>query len=511
MARHDQIEVEPPEGSALDEIELGLEPPGAEDLAPLAWEALLPRLRRGGAPPPVPGERDPWVILAVALSGVFATSFTITVLTVSLTDIARNLGSTTSVLTWAITGSSLGMAVLGPVAGKLVDRIGARRMYRISTFASALAVGAAALAWSAGALIVFRVLGAVAGASTGPAALAIINSRFPPERRAQAMGYWSLVVAGAPVFGVIIGGPLVDGFGWRWIFIIQFPLALLSYVLGTLLLPETELGDKVRFDVTGAVTLGLGVASLLVALNRGPEIGWTTPVVVIGFLLCPLFLAAFVVNERRIDHPLLPLEYFRRRNFTFPMIQQFFAQFAYMGGFILTPLLLSEVLGYSTTKVGLVSIARPAIFSIIGPVAGYFAVKLGERTIGAAGSVVLIASMLVLATVGAGTSIFVILLGLALSGMAMGTTSPPMIASIANSVDERDLGIVSAAQMTMMQVGAAAGMQIMLTVQETRAASSGAASYSWGYLVGAAAAGISLVAALAVRSSRGQRHEPAAA
>jgi MFS family permease len=185
------------------------------------------------------------------------------------------------------------------------------------------------------------------------------------------------------------------------------------------------------------------------------------------------------------------------------MINQFFANFTYMGGFILTPLLLQDVLGYSATKTGLVSIARPIAFSIVGPIAGYLVIKFGERTIGMFGSVVLVASMMTLAMVTADTGMWFIEGALVLSGVGMGACAPAMIASIANSVNKRDLGVASAAAQTVSQVGVVAGMQILLTVQSVNAANgSGTSSYAAAYHVGAVTAVVALAAAFFVRRTR---------
>ena len=213
--------------------------------------------------------------------------------------------------------------------------------------------------------------------------------------------------------------------------------------------------------------------------------------------------------ERRAVSPLLPLRYFRNRNFSFPITNQFLANFTYMGGFILTPLLLHEVLGYSTTKTGLVSIVRPLAFSIVGPIAGYLVIRLGERVIGVFGSLVLALSMVGLAAVTASSSLLWIEVALILSGIGMGACAPAMIASVANAVDNRDLGVAGAASQTMSQVGVVAGMQILLTVQATTEAAHGARSYAIAYYVGC---GVALAAAVAAGFVRRTRHaEPAAA
>jgi len=487
-------------GSSVDELEVGLEPAGAEEVAFVPWSLMLQRRvagRLSGSP------RGPWIVLAASLLGVFTASFTITVLTVSLADIAKDLGSTASVLTWAVTGPSLAMAVLGPIAGKLADRIGARTVYLWSLAGVALFSFLAILAWNAPSLIAARFIGAALGAAAGPSALAMINRSFPPERRAQALGYWSLVGAGAPVLGVVVGGPLVDAFGWRAIFVLQTPIAVASLVIGFVVLPRSSRGDKQRFDIAGAALLAGGVGSFLVALNRGPEMGWTSPLVLGAFLMGPVLLVGFVMAERRAVSPLLPLRYFRNRNFSFPITNQFLTNFTYMGGFILTPLLLHEVLGYSTTKTGLVSIVRPLAFSIVGPIAGYLVIRLGERVIGIFGSLVLALSMVGLAAVTASSSLMWIEVALVLSGIGMGACAPAMIASVANAVDNRDLGVAGAASQTMSQVGVVAGMQILLTVQATTEAAHGVRSYAIAYYVGC---GVALAAAVAAGFVRRTRH-----
>jgi len=489
-----------PSSDDAEELELGIEPPGGDEVVMVPWSLMLQRRVAGRV------ERSPrkaWIILAASLLGVFTASFTITVLTVSLGEIAGDLDSTKSILTWAVTGPSLAMAVLGPIGGKLSDRHGARRVYLISIIGVAVFSAAAVIAWNAPALIAARLLGASLGAAAGPAALSMINRSFPPERRAQALGYWSLVGAGAPVIGVVIGGPLVDSFGWRWIFILQTPIAIAAVVIGFLVLPRSGPGDRHPFDIAGSALLAFGVGLVLVALNRGPEMGWTHPLVLGGFMAGPLLLVWFARVESRTAYPLLPMYYFRRRNFTFPMINQFFANFTYMGGFILTPLLMQDVLGYSTTKTGLVSIARPIAFSICGPIAGYLVIKFGERTIGMFGSIVLVASMVGLAMVTASTGVWWIEGALVLSGIGMGASAPAMIASIANSVDKRDLGVASAASQTVSQIGVVAGMQILLTVQSVRAVSgTDTSSYAAAYYVGAGAAVVALIAAFFVRRTK---------
>lgn len=480
--------------------ELTIDAPGADEVAVVPWPLMLRARvheRVAGSP------RYPWLVLTVALFGLFSVGFTITILSVSIPRIAEELGSDTSTVTWVVTGPLLAFAVVGPAMGKLGDLHGHRRVYGMSMACVSVFAALTAASWGAGSLIAFRTLGAATGAAVGPASIAIINRLFPRERRVQAMGYWSMVGAGGPVIGVVAGGPIVETFGWRWIFVAQVPLTLAGLVLAMLVLPETGRRERASFDLGGAVVLALGATAFLVAINRGPLWGWSNPRIVAAFAVAPVALAAFVAVERRVANPLLPLAYVRRRNFTFAIATQGFTNFAYMGGFVITPIFLESVFGYPETRVGGLMIARPLAFAIAGPLAGYVAVRVGERTSAVVGSTFVVASMVALSTVAPGTSDLVIVAALALSGIGLGCSSPALSASIANAVDERDLGVAGAFQQMMTQLGVVVGIQVMQTVSVVREAASGeVGAYGEAYLVGGFVALLGLCTSLFVQSSR---------
>ncbi len=479
--------------------DVSLDAPGTEEVQVVPWTLLL---QRRVAARVERSSRFPWLVLGTVLLGLFSVGFTITILAVSLSTIADDVGSTKTTLTWVITGPLLAFGIVGPAFGKAGDLFGQKRIYLLGMAGSAVFAIGIALSWSAASLIAFRVLASGFGAATGPASMALIYSVFPQERRVQAMGYWSMVGAGAPVLGVVLGGPIVEALSWRIIFLVQAPLALFCMLLAALVLPETERGERVRFDVLGTVLLGVGVTSILFALNRGPVLGWEHGVVVGGFVLSPLMLVAFVLWERRAPHPLLRLEYLRRRNVAAPIATQFLTNFAYMGGFIITPFLLDEVFGYGETRIGLLSISRPLTFAIAAPIAGFIAIRIGERRTGVFGAVAVAASMLLLAQVDMSSSDWLVVAGLALSGMGLGASSPSMAATIANAVDEADLGIAGAAQQMMTQIGVVAGIQLMQTVQASGVRTVGlVSSYQRAYLLGAAVSALGIVTAAFVRRS----------
>jgi EmrB/QacA subfamily drug resistance transporter len=483
-----------------DLTDLALDAPGVDPTGVLPWPAMLrQRLHERVST----SDRYPWIVVAAALFGLFTVGFTITILAVSIPRMAEDLDSQNATLTWVVTGPMLAFAVVGPAAGKLGDIFGHRRVYLCGLAGAGLFAALTAAAWDAPSLIAFRVIGATLGAACGPASMAMINKLFTRDTRVQAMGYWSLVMAGGPVLGAVAGGPIVEAFGWRWIFVGQVPFVLAGLLVAFAVLPDGERSIRVPFDFIGSVLLGGSAALFVLALNRGPVMGWDNTVIWGAFAAVPVGLYLFVRRQRSFAYPLIPLDYFTRRNFTFPILTQMSGNFAYMGGFILTPLLLEEVLDYGETRTSVISIARPLCFAIAGPIAGRIALRVGERNSAVFGATCVVASMVCLAQVTGGTGDAFIVAALGLSGVGMGATSPSMAASIANAVDEHDLGIAGAAQQMMTQIAAVVGIQILQTVQASRVDAVGVAgSYSSAYLVGAAVAACAVVTATFVRSTK---------
>ena len=478
---------------------LGIEAPGVDEVLVVPWPRVF---RERVARRVESSDRYRWWVLVAALFGLFSVSFTITILAFALGRIATEFHTHQATVDWVITGPLLAFGVVGPVLGKAGDVWGHRRVYLLGLCGSVIFASLSASAWSAGALITFRVLGVAEGAATGPASMAMIMRVFPEGERVKAMGWWSLVGAGAPVMGVVAGGPIVEHFGWRWIFVAQVPFTLLALVVAFLVLPASERGSRKPIDFSGVATLGLGVTSLLFGLNRGPVVGWSSPTVVGALAVSPIALVGFVVVERAARVPLIPLEWLRRGNFVFPVAVQFFSNLAYMGSFILAPRFLETGFHYGVTRASLLGIARPLSFALTAPAAGYLAVRLGERVAGVFGALAVCASMATWVTVSPGAANLHVIGVLALAGVGLGVASPSMAASIANAVEDENLGTAGAAQQLVTQVGIVVGIQLAETIQISRQARVGlAASYHDAFTVLGLVCVLGVLCALFVRST----------
>src|SRR5579872_1849208 len=445
-----------------------------------------------------------FVVLAVVLAGLLAVNWTYTIFAVALTRIGATFHTSESTTTWVLTAPLLCFAVAAPVLGKLGDRVGHRRVYLCGTLLTIVAALLTATAPSFGVLVAARALSGLVGAATGTASMAIVLRAFDQESRVKAMGWWSLVGAGGPVLGVVIGGVLIDDFGWRSLFLVQGAAILLTTVLAAAVLPRSRPSADAAepFDLAGAGLLAVACLGLLLGLNRGPASGWASPLVLCSFAAVPAALYGFASVERRAARPVLPLHLVRKRNFGFAIANQFFANFAYMGGFILSPLLLERVFGDTASAAGLTVIARPLVFSIAAPLAGYAAARTSKRLTAVAGGVTLTASMAVFVLVTHAAGVSLVVVGLALSGLALGLSSPAASASAANEVEDADLGMVSSTTQLMSQLGTVAGIQVLETVQAGAQRSAGVVGSFHDAFVAGIAAGLLATACAAGLAKR---------
>lgn len=445
-------------------------------------------------------DRYRWWALGATLVGLFATGFSITIISVSLSAIAKDLGSTVSGLTWAVTGPMLAMAVSVPLAGKLGDRLGHRRVYLVGFAGFAVFTLLSALSPGPAALTGLRVLAAFGGAATAPTSMAIVMHLFPGDDRVRAMGWWSLVGAGAPVIGLAVGGPVVDVFGWRWIFAIQGGFAVIALVATAIVLRDTPRRGSGRLDTAGALLLASGTVGVLFALQRGGTSGWVQPLVIVPAIAGVMALVAFRGVEHRVEDPLLPPRVVAQHDVRASMLAQFAGNFAYMGSFIITPVLVGERFGFSVGATAAAMACRPLTFSLVSPVAGYMAVGRGERRMGVVGMALVVGSMVGFVGAVALESLALVFVGLVLAGLGMGVGSPSLVSLVGNSVPNADLGAANAAQSMVAQIGVVAGIQILSTVQEQDPWGRG---FEVAYLLAAAVAFGGVLAAAWVRTRPG--------
>ncbi|MBH01961.1 MAG: hypothetical protein CL469_04770 [Acidimicrobiaceae bacterium] len=402
----------------------------------------------------------PKIVLIAALFGTATSSYPVTVLSASLPRIARDLGTSDDSVTWVLAAPLLAFAVITPIAGKMGDLHGHRRTYLGSFALGGILALLTALSWNVGSLIFMRTLAQAATAAAGPSAMAIILSVYGRKERSKVLGLWMAVVAVSPAIGVVTGGPLIEWLGWRTLFIIQGLLVMVAFGFGARTLPETEKQSDVSFDVPGALTLGIGVGSLLIAVNRGIVWGWTHPVVISAVVISPLALIAFRTVENRTKMPLLPPELLAKPNFTIPIAVQAVLQAAYMGAMIIAPFLLERRWGFRPTVIGLLMLPRPLSFAIAAKLGGVHDLDKGARRVSITGSLVFAVAMLI-AGIGAQQKwLIVFILGAGLAGAGSGYIRATIANAATSAAGDQDLGVAGGSLNMLQMVGGTVGITL---------------------------------------------------
>ncbi len=396
--------------------------------------------------------------------GMAAGSFPVTVLSASIPTIATDLGASKAATTWVISAPILVFAVFTPIAGKLGDLFGHRRMYLLGFSFNTVMLACTVFAWDLGSLIALRTLAQAGGAVTGPAAMAFIITLFSGHERSRALGFWTATAALSPSLGIVIGAPLIDLTSWRVLFVMQTVLAIVVLLVAYPTLPETTRRSDISFDIPGAVTLGLAVGGFLFAVNRVKVWGIDDPRVFGPLVTSPILILLFWWIENRTDAPLIPPMLLRQRGFSVPLATQMLVSAAYMGGFVVTPLLLEGVFGYTTAAIGFMMLPRPIMFGVFSMVSGNLERTTGARRLVAGGALLVAVGLVVVGGAAALSVVAMVLFGIALTGIGQGLSRPPLVGSVGASVDDENLGVAGGVLQMSGQVGVASGITVLTAI-----------------------------------------------
>jgi EmrB/QacA subfamily drug resistance transporter len=389
------------------------------------------------------------------------------IVTVALPSIQEDLGFSAQGLQWVVSAYALTFAGLLLLGGRAADLLGRRRVFMVGVGLFTLASLLCGLAWSDEALIGARAFQGIGAAIMTPTALSIITVLFRDgAERNKALGIWGALGGFGATTAWLIGGLLVDGLGWEWIFFINIPVGLLAIALCPVLLPESRAATVRRsYDPAGALTITGALVLLVYAVVEAPDTGWASMQTVLLVTGSVALLGAFAVIESRHPAPLVPLRIFRSRTIVGAnAVMLLFATVAFGMPFTLT-LYAQQVLGYSAVKFGLTSVVFPAMAAVGSILGQAIVLRVGFRPVAAAGMALMGAGSLLLTQVSVSGSYFGdIFLGLLLFGPGIGLTFVTATVAALAGVAEHESGLASGLSNTAFQMGAAIGTAIVATV-----------------------------------------------
>jgi EmrB/QacA subfamily drug resistance transporter len=419
------------------------------------------------------GTRDPrrWWALALLCGAFFMVILDAAIVTVALPSIQEDLAFSAQGLQWVVSAYALTFAGLLLLGGRAADLLGRRRVFMVGLALFTLASLLCGLAWSDESLIGARAFQGIGAAIMTPTALSIITTLFAEgSERNKALGIWGALGGFGATTAWLIGGALVDGLGWEWIFFINIPVGLLAIALCPVLLPESRADTARRsYDPAGALTITGALVLLVYAVVEAPNAGWASTQTLLLFAGSAALLGAFAGIESRHPAPLVPLRILRSRTVVGAnAVMLLFATVAFGLPFTLT-LYAQQVLGYSAVKFGLTSVVFPAM-AALGSIAGQAIVlRVGFRPVAAAGMALMGGGALLLTQVSAGGSYFGdIFLALLVFGPGIGLAFVTATVAALAGVAEHESGLASGLSNTAFQMGAAIGTAIVATVAVSR-------------------------------------------
>lgn len=401
-------------------------------------------------------------LLLLGLSlGYFMVLVDMTVVSVALPAIGSELGGGISGLQWVVNAYTIVLAGLLLSMGAFADKLGAKRVYTcgLALFLAASAISAAVS--TLGALIGLRAILGIGGAALMPASLTLLAHAYPgPAERARALGIWAAVTGTAMAAGPVVGGLLVDSFGWRSIFLLNVPLAGISLIMTFLFVRETDRKMRNSFDVGGQITAIATIATISFGLMEGETYGWNSPVIFAAFSLALLGAILFLIFEARSKSPLLPLRLFKNATVSAGMFAGMAINIGLSGILFVQPLFFQQARGFSAHMTGLALLPMmiPLAFNPI--LTGRIVGKIGARipmtvgfSLGAVGTMLQVWTEV-------NTSYVITMIGLMLIGFGVSFTIPSLMAVVISSVPKEQTGAVSGALHSSRQLGATLGVTI---------------------------------------------------
>ncbi|MFF0269795.1 DHA2 family efflux MFS transporter permease subunit [Kribbella sp. NPDC004536] len=401
-----------------------------------------------------------WVLGLASLGSVMVALDTL-VVAAALTTIRADLGASAEELEWTVNAYGLSFAMLLMTAAAIGDRLGRRRTYAAGLALFTAASIACALATNLPFLIVARAVQGVGAAFVMPLAMSLLGAAFPPEVRGRAIGVFSGVTGIAVLGGPMIGGAVTEGLSWQWIFWINVPIGAIAIGLVLTRIPEST-GPARRLDLTGAVLISLAALGLVWGTVRGESAGWSSTEVLTAFAIGVVMLAAFGLWERRTDHAMVPLAFFRNRTFTAANAAGFFLTAALISAVFFLSQYMQAVLGSAPFKAGLQLLPWTGTLFVVGPIAGRLVDRVGERSLVVIGLTLQAAGMF---WVSRGADHYWELIPpLVVCGVGISLAMPAAQSAAMAALPRDGVGIASGIYSMNRQLGGAAGVAVLGSV-----------------------------------------------
>jgi EmrB/QacA subfamily drug resistance transporter len=407
--------------------------------------------------------RSGWTLAIVSVA-LFMTALDNLVVGIALPSIRAELGGSLESLEWTVNAYTLAFAVFLLTGAALGDRFGRKRMFVAGLALFTASSAAAAVVGSIDGLIAARALQGVGAAIVTPLTLTLLNEAVPAERRGAALGIWAGVSGLGVAMGPLVGGAVVEGISWHWIFWLNVPVGLALLPLAGRMLSESH-GPNERLDLPGLALAGTGLLGLTFGIVRANALGWTSATVLTSLALGVVLLAAFAAWETRSSQPMLPLRFFRARGFAATNGVSFAMFFGTFGSIFLLSQFFQAAQGLGPFEAGLRTLPWTAMPMFVAPVAGLLSDRIGSRPLMVTGLALQSIAIAWLAAVSSPTTPYAELIApFILAGTGMALVFAPSANAVLTSVRPQEAGQASGATNAIREVGGVMGVAVLAGV-----------------------------------------------
>lgn len=328
-----------------------------------------------------------------------------TVVNVAIPKLQEFFGSDLKTVQWAITGYTLALAAVIPLAGWMTDKFGSKKVFITTVIMFILGSALCSIAQTSTQLIIYRVIQGLGGGMVAPIGMAMVFKLAPPERRGAVMGMLGIPMLLAPALGPVLSGWLVEAATWRWIFLINVPIGIIAVILGVKFLPDTDRQKAPHLDVLGIILAPIAFSALAYGVNEGGSGKWSSTNAVIGLTVGGIALLLFIIVELRQKNPLLELRVFASSDFTRGIILTWIMQAALFGSMLFVPLYLQSIRHFTPLETGLILLPQALASGIGMPIGGKLFDKFGARPVAFVGLLIISSSLFLLSDISPTTSL----------------------------------------------------------------------------------------------------------
>ncbi|MBP2000245.1 EmrB/QacA subfamily drug resistance transporter [Paenibacillus shirakamiensis] len=405
-------------------------------------------------------------LLAVII-GMIMVILDSTVVNVAVPNLQEYFHASLNVIQWTITGYTLALAAVIPLAGWMTDKFGAKRIFLITIALFTLGSVLCAFAKTPEQLIIYRIIQGVGGGMVSPIGMAMIFKLAPPEKRGAVMGMLGIPMLLAPAAGPILSGWLIGVASWHWIFIINLPIGIAALLVGIKYLPNIERHKVPSLDILGMILAPIAFSMLAYGVSEGAT-DWGSTKTLTGLIVGGVALILFIIVELKQQQPLLELRVFKSSDFTRGVILSWVTQIAMFGAILMVPLYLQGVLGKTALESGILSLPMALGSVVFMPIGGFLFDKVGARPLVFVGMIIISIALFMLSGISMDTSLTSIMISLGMIGSGMGLSMMALNTHVLNSAPRRLVSRVTPLTTAAQQVVssfAIAGLTGYLTSQ----------------------------------------------